>query len=43
MNFKLIQTKDALTKAKKNKNDKAAKYFVIKTHNKTFLNYSDDI
>ena len=43
MNFKLTKTENALTKAKKNKNDKATKYFAIKTHNKTFLNYNDDI
>ena len=42
-NFKLIKTKNALTKAKKNKNNKATKYFVIKTHNKTFLNYNNNI
>ena len=43
INLKLTKTENALTKAKKNKNDKAAKYFAIKTHNKTFLNYNDDI
>ena len=43
MNFKLIKTKNALTKTKKNKKNKTIKYFVIKTHNKIFLNYNNDI
>ena len=43
INLRLIKTKNALTKAKKNKNDKAAKYFAIKTHDKTLSNYNDGI
>ena len=43
INLKLTKAKNALTKTKKNKNDKAIKYFVIKTHSKTFSNYSDNI
>ena len=43
INLKLTKTKNTLTKTKKNKKNKTIKYFAIKTHNKTFSNYSDNI
>ena len=40
MNLRLAKAEDALAEAKKDKDDRAAKYFAIKTHGKTPSDYS---